>query len=390
MHRATAANAERLGTVVGSGEFDEVRSALARPEFYPHHPPSVEIRETHISWVFLAGDRAYKLKKPSQLDFLDYSTAARRREMCREEVRLNRRLAPDIYLGVRGIARGPDGFELTDEANPRAIEFVVEMRRFDEASTLAALLDRESVTSPTIEALGRRIAEFHHQARVVVASAPVLSAERRVEGNLHELFQSLHEPAGLDRVLALERFAHAFIVAHAAALQARAAAGLVREGHGDLRAEHVVVQPTLEIVDCVEFDQGLRELDVSDDLAFLVSDLTALGADDEARALVRAYREARGDPGEDTLIAFYACYRALVRAKVELLRADQLDSLAASERAREHGWSLIEVAERFAWRARLPLVIVVCGVPASRKSSLAAAVAQASGLPHLSSDLTRK
>ncbi|MGZ4220635.1 MAG: bifunctional aminoglycoside phosphotransferase/ATP-binding protein [Solirubrobacteraceae bacterium] len=365
-------------------------AALARPEPYPHRPTSVEVRETHISWVFLAGEYAYKLKKPLRLDFVDYSTAERRRQMCAEEVRLNRRLAPDIYLGVRGVARADGGFELTEESDPRAVDYVVEMRRFDESYTLAAQLDSGSLEPNAMEAIGRRIAEFHRRVPVAEANAPVIRAERRFERNLHDLLQWLDGPGEMGRVLALERFAHAFISASAPTLRARASAGLVRDGHGDLRAEHVLLAPTLQIVDCVEFDPGLRALDVADDLSFLVFDLVARGAERLAASLVAAYRQAGGDAGDDSLIAFYACYRALVRAKVALIRAGQLADAGEQPRGREEGWSLIEVAERFAWRARLPLVIVVCGVPASGKSSLAQAVANQSGLAYLSSDVVRK
>jgi len=145
------------------------------------------------------------------------------------------------------------------------------------------------------------------------------------------------------------------------------------------------------VVDCIEFDRRLRELDVADDLAFLVMDLVASGGERFARVLVRAYREAGGEPGEDRLIAFYASYRALVRAKVALLRAAQ--HLASSGRRGHESAAardLLALAERFAWHARLPLVIVICGVPAAGKSRLAAALAELSHLPHLSSDVTRK
>ena len=121
---------------------EQVRTALARPETYSPRPQSVEVRETHISWVFLAGERAYKLKKPLVLDFLDYGTVERRREMCREEVRLNGRLAPDLYIGVRGVALRADGAVLTDEDDHDAVEFVVAMRRYGEHNTVAALLER--------------------------------------------------------------------------------------------------------------------------------------------------------------------------------------------------------------------------------------------------------
>jgi uncharacterized protein len=195
----------------------------------------------------------------------------------------------------------------------------------------------------------------------------------------------------IEWVLALERFTHAFVVAHAQMLNARARRGWVREVHGDLRGEHVVFDETLQVIDCIEFDRGLREIDVADDLAFLVMDLAAVGGERFARVLVRAYRDAGGDPGDDRLIAFYAAYRALVRAKVALLRAAQYPPVS-SEHGRESAAArdLLAVAERFAWRARLPLVIVVCGVPAAGKSQLAKALAEVSHLPHLSSDLTRK
>jgi aminoglycoside phosphotransferase family enzyme/predicted kinase len=369
-----------------------IRAALARPELYPHRPATVEVRETHISWVYLAGDQAYKLKKPLVLDFLDYGTAARRRELCAEEVRLNRRLAPDIYLGVRGVAATADGVELTAEDDPRAIDFVVEMRRYDESHTLAARLERGELDRGHVTAVGGVLARFHAGARRVAASgAPVLAVERRFERNLHELLTCVEERGEVGRVQALERFAHAFIAAHARTFHARARRGWVREGHGDLRAEHVLVDGDVRIVDCLEFERELRELDVGDDLAFLVFDLAARGGERFGELLVRAYRDAGGDPGDDSLIAFYAAYRALVRAKVALVRAAQLPATSGAHgQESAHARDLIILAERFAWRARLPLVIVVCGVPASGKSHLARALAELSGLPHLSSDLTRK
>ena len=134
---------------------EEVCAALARPDFYPDRPDRVDVRETHISWVFLAGDRAYKLKKPLVLPFLDYGTRQRRREMCREEVRLNRRLAPDLYLGVRAVAASADGLALATEDDPRAVDYLVEMRRFDEQRTLAAKLERGELKRGEVVAVAR-------------------------------------------------------------------------------------------------------------------------------------------------------------------------------------------------------------------------------------------
>jgi uncharacterized protein len=375
-----------------SARTEQVRAALGRPETYPERPASVEIHETHISWVFLAGERAYKLKKPLVLDFLDYGTADRRREMCREEVRLNRRLAADLYLGVRGVRLTENGAELTADDDPRAGDFVVEMRRYDERDTLAARLERGELRADQTARVGRVLADFHAAARRVRAErAPVLAAERRFEQNLHELLADLEQRVEIERIQALERFAHAFITARAVAFQSRASAGWIREGHGDLRAEHVLVNRDVRIVDCVEFDAALRELDVADDLAFLVFDLAARGGERFGEVLVRAYRDGGGDPGEDRLIAFYATYRALVRAKVALLRAAQFPRTSAGHgHASAVARDLIALAERFAWRARLPLAIVVCGPPASGKSRLAGGLSERSGFVHLSSDLTRK
>jgi uncharacterized protein len=370
----------------------DVRAALARPDFYPGRPDHVDVGETHISWVFLAGDRAYKLKKPLVLPFLDYATPRRRREMCEEEVRLNRRLAPDVYLGVRAVAASADGLVLAAEDDPRAVDYLVEMWRFDEQCTLAAKLERGELKRGEVVAVARLLARFHARARRVAAvGVPALAVERRMTENFHELLAIVEQRAEIERVLTLERFAHAWVVAHAQMLDARARRGFVREVHGDLRAEHVLLDETVQVVDCIEFDRGLRELDVADDLAFLVMDLTASGGERFARTLVDAYRDAGGDPGEDRLIGFYAAYRALVRAKVALLCAAQHPA-SSSEHGHESAAAraLLAVAERFAWRARLPLVIVLCGVPAAGKSHLAEALAEVSGLPYLSSDVTRK
>jgi len=371
---------------------EDLPRLLARGESYPHRPRDVEVRETHVSWVFLAGERAYKLKKPLVLPFLDYGTPARRREMCRREVELNRRLAPGVYVGVRGVVASAEGVGLTEESDPEAIDYVVEMRRYDEDATLAAWLARGELELRDVDAVALRVLRFHEQARVIRRSRRWdAELERRLQRNLRELLECVEQRAELHRVLALERFTHAYVDAYADALRARSRGGYVRECHGDLRAEHVLLGEEVEIVDCLEFDPRLRELDVADELAFLVLDLTSRGGDRFARRLLEAYRRAGGDCGPDSLVAFYCVYRALVRAKVELLAAGQQRSGSAahghhSAAARE----LIGLGERFAWQARLPLAIVVCGVPAAGKTTLARELSAASRLPHVSSDVTRK
>src|SRR5579862_6460780 len=219
-----------------------VLAALMRPDFYAETVDLVEVRETHISWVFLAGDRAYKLKKPLVLPFLDYGTPQRRREMCQEEVRLNARLAPRLYLGVRAVAARREGLVLAGVTDAGAVDYVVEMRRYDERSTLAARLRRGELRRTQMVTLARRLAAFHEQARRVPAvGAPALGVQRRMDENFHELLAIVEQRAELECVLELERFANAFVMAHAQLLFTRARRGLVREVHGDLRAEHVVL-----------------------------------------------------------------------------------------------------------------------------------------------------
>lgn len=369
-----------------------LRASLARPDFYPHHPGAVELRETHISCVFLAGDLAYKLKKPLVLPFLDYGTPERRRQMCLEEVRLNRRLAPDIYLGVRGVAQSDDGFVLTDAEDPQAIEFLVEMRTYDENRTLSAALNCGELTREQVANVGQTLAGFHLGCAVASRGAGgARQIEREIGRNVEELSRVTSLRADRDQLRVLARFLTAFVAGHELELDRRAGSGLIRECHGDLRAEHVLLGSPVRVVDCVEFDRSLRTLDVADDLAFLVMDLASLGGERFATELVDRYREAGGDCGSDPLLAFFAAHRALVRAKVLLTRAAQLPCRSAAHgHASAQARELLVLADRFTWRARQPLVIVVCGVPASGKSTLGSALAHTAGLPMLSSDRIRK
>jgi aminoglycoside phosphotransferase family enzyme/predicted kinase len=343
----------------------------------------VEVRETHISRVLLTRDRAYKFKKPVRLPFVDYGTLDRRHTFCREEVRLNRRLAPDIYRGVYAVVPAASGIELAPEDTDGAVDFVVEMRRYDERCTLAHQLAVGAAGEAEVRAIGRRLAEFHAAAERPPdpeRSVPALAAMVAENfATLRELGADVEDAAALaDAVLAGRR----------AELDRRARAGLVRDGHGDLRAEHVILERGIEIVDCVEFDPTLREIDVGLDLAFLVMDLLRHDAR-LAAALVRTYREAGGDPGDDALLTFFAAQRALIRAKVALVRATQVDTADAARR-RGDATDLLALAHRLGWGLRLGRAAIVCGPAASGKSTLAAALAQRAGAAVLSSDAVRK
>ena len=361
---------------------------MSASAFYPG-APEVVVRETHSAWVFLAGERAYKVKKPVRMAFLDFSTLERRRAVCHEEVRVNRALAASLDMRVRAVVLGGDRYELAGADAPDAVEYAIEMRRFDEERTMAARVRRGALADRDVAAVARRLAAFHAEADVIAPSDPVGEVKAVCDDNARELL-ALADDGTARRILGAERFTGAFLLAQRDVFAARAAAGRVRDGHGDLRAEHVVLEAPPAIVDRLEFDRSLREIDVADDIAFLTMDLEALGAADAARRLLAAYRDAGGDPGSDALVAFYGTYRALVRAKVDLLRAAQLDEPDAASAAREDAGRLLDLAERLTWRARGPLVLAVGGPPASGKSTLAAELAHRSGWRVLSSDLVRK
>jgi aminoglycoside phosphotransferase family enzyme/shikimate kinase len=373
--------------------FDRVVARMSAPSFYAPAPSAVEVRETHISIVFLAGERAYKVKKPVRMPFVDYSTLEQRRRFCAEEVRLNRRFAPDVYLGVASIVEAGGDLALADGIEEDALEYVVVMRRFDDRATLEHQVERRLVDEELAARVGARVAELHLAAPRAPAGywTPAYIEER-----LAENFETTRPDVGVvvDRLTfdAVQRFSYAFLRARTPLLEQRIEAGMVRDLHGDLRAEHIVIEDDrLSIIDCIEFDERLRLIDVAADLAFLIMDLERLGAHSLAAAAERAYLARTRDPDLRTLLPFYCCYSEWVRAKVTAGRVRQLpESHPIRSQLEQRARSLFALSLRLAWRARLPLVVVLCGVAGTGKSTLAGELAQRSGLSHVSSDRVRK
>jgi len=362
-----------------------LQRALAEPAMYRGRP-QVAVHETHASWVFVAGDRAYKVKKPVALGFLDYSTLERRHSACREEVRVNRELAPSLYLGVRAIVRTRRGFRMARDGAPGAVEYAVEMRTFREEDTFAGLIAAGSLTRAHVAAVAQLLAGFHRSAAIATDWGPdqMLAAWRR---NVDEL-QRMGNAAGWRLDVAVG-FGETFVKVHAPELRRRALLGFTRDGHGDLRCEHVLARPTLRVVDRIEFDPKLRRTDAACDLAFLAMDLEAHGQRWAARELFNAYRHAGMSPGGEALRSFYAAHWALVRAKVALIGATEHHGGARTEQLgqAERLWAL---SERLCWRARAPLVVVICGPAASGKSVLATELSRRSDMPVVCSDVVRK
>ncbi len=359
--------------------------ALSSPAMYRGHP-AVAVHETHASWVFVASKRAYKIKKPVAMGFLDYSTLGLRRAACREEVRVNARLAPGIYLGVLAIVPAGDGFRFAPEPDPEAIEYSVEMVSFREQDTLAGLIAADQLTAADIGAVARCLADFHRDATQVEdwGADRVLA---RWGQNLSELAATEH-PADW-RLDTVKAFGESFVASHALEINERASDGLARDGHGDLRCEHVLMRPSLRVVDRIEFDPRLRQGDVASDTAFLAMDLEASGQRWAADELVAAYGRAGMDPGGEALRACYAAHWALVRAKVLLISA-AARSPHGNEQQLRRAVDLWSLCERLCWRARAPVAIVVCGAAASGKSTLALELSRRSEITVVSSDKVRK
>jgi len=367
--------------------------ALRRPEAYPH--PIVEpirVAETHISWVLLTGEFAYKVKKPIRLSFLDYSTLERRRWLCEEELRLNRRLAPALYLGVSVIGGTPERPRIDGSGPP--LEYAVRMRQFSPTDELSALLAAGSIAPGDASALGAVVARFHAAAGL----APLDSAYGRPEtahrvtmDNFEEL-RALPEAADwLAQTSALESRVAALHRELSPLMSARRDLGRVRECHGDLHCGNVVRWAgELTPFDGIEFDPALRFIDVINDMAFLTMDLAERGHASLRRAALQAWVETLGDWQGLPLLPYYEAYRALVRAKVDALRALQLDANSPAREAavadcrRYLDWAAARVT------ARRPALIVTCGLSGSGKTWMARRLADRLGALHLRSDVERK
>jgi len=376
--------------------FPPLVGAMTRPQFYPDSAAQIEFKQTHISYVFIAGDFVYKIKKPVHFAFLDCSRLAQRFHYCREEVRLNARLSPRVYLGVFAILRDAGSFALGPQVeveHPGAVEYAVKMRRLPEDRTLDKLIASGHADSGTIRAIARCIAKFHATApsNRGWAYGSALSIWRDIIEDIAQNKEFVGRTLREDQLTAIDTFCRTFVNRHWRALNERAHEGRVREGHGDLRAEHICLEDgEIDVIDCVEFSERLRYCDAASEIAFLAMDLDRLGAPRLADELVEAYAEISGDVDLGVFVPFYKCYRACVRGKVESLKSLEREVDAAErERARQLARSYFELATRYAL-CKSPALIVVCGLSGSGKSTVARLLQHRKGFRVINSDRVRK
>ncbi|MCA9178452.1 MAG: AAA family ATPase [Planctomycetales bacterium] len=374
------------GSHASESLIEQLRSSLQRAD----SDQPVELLETHISWVLLTRDRALKIKKPVRFDFLDFSTLDLRRQFCEEEVRLNRRLAADVYLGLLGVAPGANGPELRDAAScgESALEWAVEMRRLPEELSLDNLIENDSITPEQTRRVAERLATFYRG----LSNEPVGDDEYR--GRLESLVRNNRNEL-LEAKLDLPDYIVHRI--HAAQLQylelspefTNRAAVHVVDGHGDLRPEHIYATDVPVVIDCLEFNASMRRVDTADELAFLEMECEALGAGDVGATIANLCFESLGDRPSDELLSFYKSYRACVRGKVAELRSQQLSGESAETmltRARRY----LELANRYVDQFARPLLLVVRGLSGTGKSTMAETIADAFGAPLLQTDVVRR
>ena len=359
---------------------------LLAPSAFPHAVSELRVVETHISWVVLTGPFAYKIKKPIQLDFIDTSTLDRRQHYCNEELRLNRRLAPELYLRVVPISRSNGQAAVGGDGEP--IEYAVCLKQFAADQELPALLERDAVSLHEMAQLGETLACFHLQTPASSGSEASEVTEQMYETVLENLEQLLAHTSATPELRRLQDWTRKRIALQEGAFEARPRDDQVRECHGDLHAANIVrVDGRLLPFDCIDFDPQLRWIDVMNDMAFLVMDLHSRGREDLAAVLLSRYLEITGDYEGVRLLPFYAVYRALVRAKVDAVTIQQSPHLADefSARLQRRVNTAIKLVER-----RRPMLLLMHGVSGSGKSWLSEQlIAQLPAL-RIRSDVERK
>jgi len=379
-------------------EYDEVISALADPRFYPEYegrpgPPGnlpLEHIQTTISHVFLTESFAYKLKKPLQLGFLDYSTLEKRLHFCRLELELNRRLAPSMYLEVTFV--GEEGGRLwLGRGEP--VEYAVKMLRLPDERMMDVMLERGEVTRAMVEAVAERLVAFHAATRTG-GEVDEGGSPATIRANLDENFEQT-EPF-IDWVISQERFrairdyAFDFLETKRELFEARVPEGRIRDCHGDLHSRNIcIADDDIYIYDCIEFNHRFRYGDVASEVAFLAMDLDYHDSPELGSHFAHHYAERAGDYGLPDRLDFYRCYRAFVRGKVLCLSLGERE--VESEQRRldlESARRYFSLAHLYALGPRRPLLLVICGMTGSGKSTLAQALQVHATV--ISSDLVRK
>ncbi len=359
---------------------------------FPHPVQALRLIETHISWVILTGRYAYKIKKPVNMGFLDFSTLERRAFFCHEELRLNRRLAPGLYLDVVAITGTPEAPRLRDGG--AAIEYAVKMRQFPQEALLDRLIAAGALTPEQVDTIARVVASFH----TGIPAAPTdgrfgtpAAIQAPVEENFRHILPLVREPAVRERLESLQAWGRLRLRALYGAIARRRQEGFVRECHGDMHLGNMAeVDGRPTIFDAIEFNENLRWIDVMSEVGFLCTDFTHRGRPDFEWRCLNGYLERTGDYAGLSMLRYYQAYRAMVRAKVARIRLAQADVPAAERPSLEQDFlALLGLAEGYT-RPDPPRLMITRGVSASGKTWLSQALLERLGAVRLRSDVERK
>ncbi len=368
---------------------DMVRG-LMQPEAYPEPTKRIRLEQTQMSFVFLTDNFAYKIKKPVNLGYLDYSSIEKRLHFCRKELELNQRLCGNAYLEVVNITRRKDGFSINGEGE--IVDYAVKMRRLPAGRMMDTLLEDEGISENMISRLAQKIAAFHKSA----ASSDEINTFGSIDSinlNNDENFSQTKDYIG--RTISQKQFdllaeyTRSFIRDNSNLFENRVKEGYIRDCHGDLHTNHICFENGICIYDCIEFNDRFRYGDTGSEVAFLTMDLDHHGQANLSRSFVNEYISFSGDKKLKELLTFYKCYRAYVRGKVACFKLDD-PYITAEERAKalQDAIGYFDLAYAY---VKLPKTLfITTGLVGSGKSSLAQSLAKRLGLVYISSDITRK
>jgi aminoglycoside phosphotransferase family enzyme/predicted kinase len=371
-------------------EYPALVRAMFDPSFYPHPVDKVELVQTQMSFVFLAGEYVYKVKKPVNLGYLDYTTLEKRRFFCGQEIELNRRLAHDVYLAVLPITATGAGFSLGGQGPP--VEYTVKMRRLPPERMMNVLLPAGQITVEMVGRLSEKLARFHEKA-MTNSEISAFGSLESIRVNIDENFSQTVkyrgvsiEAADYDRIRA---FTEDFVASKAALFGERLRGGRIRDCHGDLHAAHICFTDGIQIYDCIEFNERFRYCDVASEIAFLAMDLDRYDRGDLSREFVDAYISASSDAAIQQLLPFYKCYRAYVRGKVESFKLDD-PYISIEEKQKTLGIArgYFSLARRYTMTE--PVLLITAGLMGTGKTTIAEAVGRKTGAIVISSDVVRK
>jgi aminoglycoside phosphotransferase family enzyme/predicted kinase len=370
--------------------------ALLDPAVYAARPDRVDLVQTHISYVLLAGDHVYKIKKPLALGFLDFSTLDRRRHFCEEEVRLNSRLCAGLYFGVEPVVKSDAGYRLGGSGS--AVEYAVHMRRLPANGMMDGLLARDAISLEKIGRLADRMVRFHAGAvpgREAAAAGGFDAFASHWRENFTELEPYIGQTISRRRFERLRAFAEDTLCRQEGFLRRRGVEGRIKDGHGDLRCESVCFDfpetGAVCISDCIEFGEAYRVSDAGLDIGFLAMDLDARGRPDLADLLIGLYCAASADVELPVALPGFKSYRAAVRGKVKTIEAFEAEVPAKERaRARREAGHYFRLAESYVRSPHRPFLVLVRGLSGSGKSVLAGALAARFAAVLLTTDVTRK